>query len=58
MKIATKTYLNYKNSIKITKLKIAGTPEGEERDKFAESLFKEVILEDFPNLGKVGHPSL
>lgn len=57
MKIATKTYLNYKNSIKITKLKIAGTP-GEERDKFAESLFKEVILEEFPNLGKVGHPSL
>ena len=29
-----------------------GVPEGEEREKGSESLFKEIIAENFPNLGK------
>ena len=29
-----------------------GIPEGEEREKEAESLFKGIIAENFPNLGK------
>ena len=29
-----------------------GIPEGEEREKGAERLFKEIIAENFPNLGK------
>ena len=32
--------------------RIIGIPEGEEREKGAESLFKEIIAENFPNLGK------
>ena len=29
-----------------------GIPEGEEREKGTESLFNEIIAENFPNLGK------
>ena len=29
-----------------------GIPEAEEREKRAESLFKEIIAENFPNMGK------
>ena len=29
-----------------------GIPEGDEREKGAENLFKEIIAENFPNLGK------
>ena len=33
-------------------IRIIGIPEGEERKKGAGSLFKEIIAENFPNLGK------
>ena len=29
-----------------------GVPEGEEREKGAESLFGKIIAENFPNMGK------
>uniref|UniRef100_A0A9L0SXH2 L1 transposable element RRM domain-containing protein n=1 Tax=Equus caballus TaxID=9796 RepID=A0A9L0SXH2_HORSE len=32
--------------------RIIGFPEGEEKENGAESLFKEIIAENFPNLGK------
>lgn len=31
---------------------ILGVPEGEEREKREENLFKEIIVENFPYLGK------
>ena len=31
---------------------MTGIPEGEEKENGAESLFKEIIAENFPNLGK------
>ena len=40
------------------KLCIMRIPEGEEREKGAERLFKEIMDEKFPNLGRDnGHPS-
>ena len=40
------------NSIRKGNLRISGIPEGEETEKGAESLFKETIAENFPNMGK------
>ena len=39
----------YKN--KNPNMCIMGVPEGEEKEKEAESLFKEIMAENFPNLG-------
>ena len=33
-------------------IRIIGIPEGEERERGTESLFKEIMAENFPNLGK------
>ena len=38
--------------MKHTNICIIGAPEGEKREKRAENLFKEVIFENFPNLGE------
>lgn len=38
--------------IKKINLQIIGVPEGEESKKEAESLFQEIITENFPNLGR------
>ena len=38
--------------IKRRNIKIVRVPEGEKREKRVESLFKEIISENFPNLGK------
>lgn len=35
-----------------TNIRIIDLPEGEERKKGAESVFREIIAENFPNLGK------
>ena len=40
------------HSIRKCNIKIIGIPEGEGREKGAESLFKKIIAENFPNLGK------
>ena len=40
------------DSIKINNLCIIGVPEGKEREKDVESLFEEILTENFPNLGR------
>lgn len=39
-------------AIKRIILWVIGVPEGEERQKKAENLFKEIIVDNFPNLGR------
>ena len=39
-------------NIQHTNIHIIGDPEGGEREKRAEILFEELIIENFPNLGK------
>lgn len=43
------------DSIRTENTGVIGVQEIEEREKGAESLFKEIILENFPNLEKEGH---
>ena len=38
--------------MKCTNIHTAGVPEGEEREKGPEKIFKEIIAENFPNMGK------
>ena len=38
-----------------TNIFIIGVPEGEEREKGGENLLKDIIAENFPNLGKETH---
>ena len=38
--------------MKCTNIHTAGVPEGEEREKGPEKIFKEKIDENFPNMGK------
>ena len=40
------------DSIRKCNIRIIGIPEGAEREKRAESLFKEIVAENVPNLGK------
>ena len=40
------------NNIKRTKIRILGVPEEEEKKKGSEKIFEEIIVENFPNMGK------
>ena len=40
------------DNIKHNNIHIIWVPEGEEREKGPEKLFEEIILENFPNMGK------
>ena len=40
------------DNIKCINIHIIGVPEGEEREKQTEKIFKEIIAENFPNMGK------
>ena len=40
------------DNIKGNNIHIIGVPEGEEREKGAEKIFEEIIVENFPNMGK------
>ena len=40
------------DNIKCTNICILGVPEGEEREKGPEKIFEEIIVENFPNMGK------
>ena len=39
-------------NIKCTNIRIIGVPEGEEREKGPKKIFEEIIVENFPNVGK------
>ena len=38
--------------MKCTNIRIIGVPEGEEREKGTETIYQEIIAENFPNMGK------
>ena len=40
------------NNIKHTNMQIIGAPEEEEKKKGTEKIFKEIIIENFPNMGQ------
>ena len=40
------------DNIKRNNIRIIGIPEGEEREKGTEKIFEEIIVENFPNMGK------
>ena len=40
------------DNIKCNNICIIGVPEGEERERGQEKIFKEIIVENFPNMGK------
>ena len=40
------------NNIKCTNIRIIGVPEEKEKKKGSEKIFKEIIVENFPNMGK------
>ena len=40
------------DNIKRNNIRIIGVPEGEERAKGPEKIFEEIIVENFPNMGK------
>ena len=40
------------DNIKRNNIHIIGDPEGEEREKGPEKIFEEIIVENFPNIGK------
>ena len=40
------------DDIKHTNIRIIGVPEGEEREKRPEKIFEEIIVRNFPNMGK------
>ena len=40
------------DNIKRNNIHIIGVQEGEEREKGAENIFEEIIVENFPNMGK------
>ena len=40
------------DNIKHTKTRMIGVPEGEEREKGPKKMFEEIIVENFPNIGK------
>ena len=40
------------DNIKHNNIRIIGVPEGEEREKGPKKIFEEIIVENFPNMGK------
>ena len=40
------------DNIKCKNIHIIGVPEGEERERGLEKIFEEIIVENFPNMGK------
>ena len=40
------------DNIKLTNIRIIGVPEEEEKKKETEKIFEEIIVENFPNMGK------
>ena len=40
------------DNIKCNSIRIIGAPEGEEGEKGPEKIFEEIIVKNFPNMGK------
>ena len=40
------------DNIECTNIRIIGVPEGEEREKGPKKIFEEIIVKNFPNMGK------
>ena len=40
------------DNIKRTNIRIIGVPEKEEKEKVSEKIFEEIIVKNFPNMGK------
>ena len=40
------------DNIKCTNIQIIGVPEEEEKKKWSEKIFEEIIVKNFPNMGK------
>ena len=57
MKINEDSLRYLRDNIKRNNIHIIGVPEGEEREKEPEKLFEEIIVKNFPNMGKDSHPS-
>ena len=52
MKRIEKTLRDLWDNIKHNNIRIIGVPEGEEREKGPKKIFEEIIVENFPNMGK------
>ena len=52
MKINEDSLRDLWDNIKCNKIHIIRVPEGEEREKGPEKIFEEIIVENFPNMGK------
>ena len=52
MKINEDSLRDLWDNIKCNNIRIIGVPEGEEREKGPEKIFEEIIVENFPNMGK------
>ena len=52
MKINEDSLKDLWDNIKHTNIHIIGVPEGEEREKGPEKIFGEIIVKNFPNMGK------
>ena len=52
MKRNQDTLRHHWDNIKCNNICIKGAPEGEEREKGLEKIFEEIIVENFPNMGK------
>ena len=48
----TKAIGDLQDNIKCSNIQVIGVLEGEAREKGAENIFKDIIAENFPNLGK------
>uniref|UniRef100_A0A8C9BW24 L1 transposable element RRM domain-containing protein n=1 Tax=Phocoena sinus TaxID=42100 RepID=A0A8C9BW24_PHOSS len=52
MKRTEDSLRDLRDNIKRTNIQIIGVPEEEEKKKGAEKIFEEIIVENFPNMGK------
>ena len=52
MKINQDSLRDLWDNIKHTNIHITGVSEGEEREKGPEKIYEEIIVENFPNMGK------
>ena len=51
-KISEDSLRDHWDNIKHTNIRIIGAPEGEEREKGPEKIFEDIIIKNFPNMGK------